>query len=71
MNANNNENIVLQKELEKLQKIGNRLHKEQMNNYGKLRGFKKPLSILLQNELDGGEFRELNAVEINTYKMVR
>lgn len=61
----------LKKELKILQKVGNTLHKEQVNAYGKLRGFRKPVSILMQDELDGGEFRELNAIETNTYKMPR
>jgi len=63
--------LALKKEKKTLKKMGNRLHKEQMNAYGQLRGFKKPVSILLQDELDGGEFRELNAIETNTYKMPR
>jgi len=63
--------LVLKKEKKTLKKIGNQLYKEQMNAYGQLRGFKKPVSILLQDELDGGEFRELNAIETNTYKMPR
>jgi len=63
--------LVLKKEKRALKKIGNQLYKEQMRAYGQLRGFKKSVSILLQDELDGGEFRELNAIETNTYKMPR
>lgn len=61
----------LKKELNILRKIGNLLHKGQMNAYGQLRGFKKPISILLHDELDGGESRELTGIEIKTYKMPR
>ena len=63
--------LALKKEQKILKKVGNQLYQEQMNAYGQLRGFKKPVSILLQDELDGGEFRELNAIETNTYKMPR
>lgn len=59
------------KRLKKLKKMGNKLYKEQMEEYGQLRGFKKSVSILIQDELDGGESRDLNAIETNTYKMPR
>ena len=61
----------LKKELIELRKDGNRLYNEQMHCYGQLRGFRKNVSILLQDELDGGELRNLNAIETNTYKMPR
>ena len=60
-----------QKELNRLIDEGNHLHKEQMNTYGQLRGFRKPISLLVHDELDGGESRQLNAFETNTYKMPR
>ncbi len=54
-----------------LKESGNRLLKEHKRKYGYLRGFKKPVKILLQNELDGGDERELTAFEINEYRMPR
>lgn len=69
---NNDKNPkLLKKELNKLIKEGNQLYKEQINAYGQLRGFRKPISLLIQDELDGGELRYLNAIETNTYKMPR
>lgn len=38
--------LALKKEQKALRNIGNKLYKEQMNAYGQLRGFKKPISIL-------------------------
>lgn len=67
----NKYSLQLKKELKVLIKEGNKLHKEQITAYGQLRGFNKPISVLLYNELDGGEYRELNAIETNTYKMPR
>jgi hypothetical protein len=61
----------LEKELIKLRRSGNKLYNEQMLCYGQLRGFRKNVSILLQDELDGGELRNLNVIETNTYKMPR
>ncbi len=55
----------------KLKKRGNKILKNQMKFYGQLRGFKKPVFVLLQDELDGGESRELNAIETNIYNMPR
>jgi len=55
----------------KLRKEGNKLLKNQMKTYGQLRGFKEPVFILLQDELDGGTARELNAIETNKYDMPR
>jgi len=63
--------LKLQQELDMLQKKGNTFYINQMKCYGQLRGFRKPVSILLQDELDGGESRELNAIETNTFKMPR
>jgi len=63
--------LLQKKELSTLQREGNKLYKIQMLSYGQLRGFKKNVSILVQDELDGGELRELNAIETNTYKMPR
>jgi hypothetical protein len=63
--------LKLKQELHLLQKEGNAFYTNQMKYYGQLRGFKKPVSILLQDELDGGESRELNAIETNTFKMPR
>ncbi len=60
-----------QQELNRLMEEGNQLHKEQMKIYGQLRGFRKPISLLVHDELDGGESRQLNAFETNTYKMPR
>jgi hypothetical protein len=64
-----------EKELKKsfihLKKHGNKIYNEQMDAYGQLRGFKKSVSLLIQDELDGGELRQLNAIETNTYKMPR
>jgi hypothetical protein len=54
-----------------LKKVGNTFYSNQMKFYGQLRGFKKPVSILLQDELDGGESRELNAIETNTFRIPR
>ncbi len=55
----------------RLKKEGNKICKDQMKIYGQLRGFKRPVSILLQDELDGGGLRELNAIETNQYNMPR
>ena len=57
--------------LEQLKKEGNTLCIEQLESYGQLRGFQKPISLLVQDELDGGEVRQLNAIETNTYKIPR
>ena len=71
MDIQNKTILKLEQELQSLQKTGNTFYKNQMKFYGQLRGFKKPVSILLQDELDGGESRELNAIETNTFKMPR
>jgi hypothetical protein len=71
MGKNSEEQTFLLKELKKLKKHGNEIFDEHITAYGQLRGFKKPVGILLQDELDGGDFRELNAIETNTYKMPR
>jgi hypothetical protein len=71
MTPQNKAILKLEQELQSLQKIGNTFYKNQMKFYGQLRGFKKPVSILLQDELDGGESRELNAIETNTFRMPR
>jgi len=52
-------------------KEGNRLFREHLKKYGYLRGFKRPVVSLLQNELDGGDEREVNAFETNEYKLPR
>ncbi|NOZ91182.1 MAG: hypothetical protein GXO60_07875 [Epsilonproteobacteria bacterium] len=57
--------------LDRLIKQGNLLLDEHLKKYGYLRGFKKPIVSLLQNELDGGDEREVNAFEINEYKLPR
>ena len=58
--------------LEKLIEEGNKLLDEHLKKYGYLRGFKKqPIKTLLQNELDGGDEREVNAFELNEYRMPR
>ena len=58
--------------LEKLIEEGNKLLDEHLKKYGYLRGFKKQqIKTLLQNELDGGEEREVNAFELNDYRMPR
>ena len=58
--------------LDRLIQEGNELLKEHLNKYGYLRGFKKqPIKTLLQNELDGGDEREVNAFELNEYRMPR
>jgi len=62
---------LLEEEIQQLKEEGNQLCKEQFEYYGQLRGFKKTVSILMQDELDGGESRDLNAIETNTYKMPR
>ncbi len=54
-----------------LKEDGNRILKKHMKYYGQLRGFKKPVFILLQDELDGGKSRKLNAIETNQYDMPR
>jgi len=51
--------------------IGNNLLKKHLNRYNYLRGFKKPTIGYLQNELDGGDEREVNAFELNDYRMPR
>ncbi len=61
----------IQKKLNLLIKEGNQLYEEQMSAYGQLRGFRKTISLLVHDELDGGESRQLNAFETNTYKMPR
>ncbi|HIP11267.1 MAG TPA: hypothetical protein EYG73_00975 [Arcobacter sp.] len=71
MNKNNEDILLLDEELKALKKKGNLFYKNQMKFYGQLRGFRKPVSILLQDELDGGESRELNAIETNTFRMPR
>ena len=71
MNNQNEAILQLEQELKVLQKVGNTFYKNQIKFYGQLRGFRKPVSILLQDELDGGESRELNAIETNTFKMPR
>jgi hypothetical protein len=57
--------------LKKLISKGNELFLEHKNRYGDLRGFRKSITSLLQNELDGGKEREVNAFEINDYRMPR
>jgi hypothetical protein len=57
--------------LEQLKREGNTLFIEQIESYGQLRGFQKPISLLVQDELDGGEVRQLNAIETNTYRVPR
>ncbi len=54
-----------------LVKQGNKLLSEHKKRYGYLRGFKKPVKSLMQNELDGGDEREVTAFEINEYRMPR
>ena len=61
----------LEEQLSILKEMGNNLYKEQHQWYGQLRGFKKHISVLLQDELDGGKTRELNAIETNNYKIAR
>ena len=61
----------LKKQLKKLKKSGNQFCIEQYQYYGQLRGFKTGISILLQDELDGGTTRELNAIETSNYKITR
>ena len=61
----------LEEQLSILKEIGNTLYKEQHQWYGQLRGFKKHISVLLQDELDGGGTRELNAIESSNYKITR
>ena len=57
--------------LKKLEKKANRLLKKHQKRYGALRGFRKSITSLLQNELDGGLEREVTAFEINDFKMPR
>ena len=58
--------------LKELIRKGNRLLNEHKRKYGYLRGFKKQqIKTLLQNELDGGDEREVNAFELNDYRMPR
>jgi len=59
------------KRAEQLKELGNKLFKEHIRRYGELRGFRKSVTSLLQNELDGGKEREVNAFEINDYRMPR
>ena len=60
------------KHLKKLINKGNKLLDEHLKKYGYLRGFKKqPIKTLLQNELDGGDEREVNAFELNEHRMPR
>jgi len=62
---------MAKKRLKKLKKLGNKLLDNHINRYGELRGFRKSITSLLQNELDGGKEREVSAFEINDYKMPR
>jgi len=55
----------------KLKKEGNKIYKNHIKRYGELRGFRVSITSLLQNELDGGKEREVNAFEINDYRMPR
>ena len=61
----------LKKQLKQLKESGNNFYIEQYQYYGQLRGFKTGISILLQDELDGGTTRELNAIETSNYKITR
>ena len=61
----------LKKESYSLKEKGNLLLKQHKKRYGYLRGFRKPLKGLLQNQLDGGNERIVNAFEINEYRMPR
>ncbi|MRI83013.1 MAG: hypothetical protein C6I00_01205 [Nitratiruptor sp.] len=54
-----------------LKRKGNELLLAHKRRYGYLRGFRKPLKGLLQNQLDGGSERIVNIFEINDYKMPR
>ncbi len=65
------ENSQIEKQLQKLKEEGNKLLHKHKRKYGYLRRFKKPISALLQNEIDGGDSRELTAFEINEYRMPR
>ena len=65
------EKVVEDDKFEKLKKRGNKLLEEHKRRYGDLRGFRRPLKFLLQNELDGGKEREVTAFEINEYRMPR
>ena len=56
---------------EELKREGNLLLKKHKKRYGYLRGFRKQLKGLLQNQLDGGNERIVNAFEINDYRMPR
>ena len=67
----NSKNGQINQILEQLKKEGNTLFIEQLESYGQLRGFQKPISLLVQDELDGGEVRQLNAIETNTYRVPR
>ncbi|HHD82294.1 MAG TPA: hypothetical protein ENK82_01340 [Campylobacterales bacterium] len=71
MGKQNPKLTVLTKELQTLKKAGNTYCKSQLKFYGQLRGFRKPVSILLQDELDGGDSRELNAIETNSFRIPR
>jgi hypothetical protein len=62
---------TIKKELIQLKELSNIFYQEQYLWYGQLRGFKKGISILLQDELDGGTTRELNAIETSNYKITR
>jgi len=59
------------KKLQELKKRGNQLFLEHQRRYGYLRGFRKSITSLLQNELDGGKEREVNAFELDDYRMPR
>ena len=61
----------LKEQLKELKECGNNFYIEQYQYYGQLRGFKTGISILLQDELDGGTTRELNAIETSNYKITR
>ncbi len=54
-----------------LKEKGQKLLAKHKKRYGYLRGFKKPIKVLLYNQLDGGDERELTAFETNSYKMPR
>jgi hypothetical protein len=59
-------------DLKKLIEKGNNLLETHIKKYGYLRGFKKQqIKSLLQNELDGGDERDVNAFELNDYRMPR
>ncbi|MRJ01824.1 MAG: hypothetical protein GXO19_07975 [Epsilonproteobacteria bacterium] len=59
------------KRREQLKEEGNRILQKHKSRYGYLRGFRKPIKELLQNQLDGGHERIVNIFDINDYKMPR